>query len=178
MESIGQIVGFFAMGVSVLIYLQRKRRNILALKLTTDVLWALHHLLIFSYSAAATTSIAIFREIVFYNYDKKWAKSKWWSVGFSMTFIMAALLTWKDTFSIIPAIGTVLTTIAFGSKNTVITRIFASLASLGMLFYGIHYGSVPTVINECLTQMSVAVSFAAGFFMKKKHTAPPADKSM
>lgn len=167
MKNIGQIIGFLAMAVSVLIYLQRKRRNILALKLTTDVLWAIHHLLIFSYSAAATTTIAIFREIVFYNYDKKWAKSKWWGIGFSMTFILASLLTWKDAFSIIPAFGTILTTIAFGSKNTTITKIFASLASLGMLFYGLHYSSVPTVINECLTQMSVAVSFIVGFFMRR-----------
>lgn len=116
MKNIGQIIGFFAMAVSVLIYLQRKRRNILALKLTTDVLWAMHHLLILSYSAA-TTTIAIFREIVFYNYDKKWAKSKWWGIGFSMTFILASLLTWKDAFSIIPAFGTILTTIAFGNKK-------------------------------------------------------------
>lgn len=168
MENVGQIIGFAAMAVSVLIYLQRRRRNILALKLTTDVLWAMHHLLIFSYSAAATTTIAIFREIVFYNYDKKWAKSKWWGIGFSMAFILASLLTWKDAFSIIPAFGTILTTIAFGNKNMTITRIFASLASVGMMIYGLHYNSVPTVINECLTQLSVAVSFVVGFHIKRK----------
>ena len=95
MQNVGQIVGFAAMAVSMLIYLQRKRKNILILKLSSDVLWALHHLMILSYTAALTTAIAIFREIVFYNYDKKWAKSRWWSVGFSLVFVMAALFTWK-----------------------------------------------------------------------------------
>ena len=117
MQNVGQIVGFAAMAVSMLIYLQRKRKNILILKLSSDVLWALHHLMILSYTAALTTAIAIFREIVFYNYDKKWAKSRWWSVGFSLVFVMAALFTWKDAFSIIPAIGTVLTTVAFGEQK-------------------------------------------------------------
>lgn len=168
MENIGQIIGFAAMVVSILIYLQRRRKNILILKLTTDVLWTLHHLLIFSYTAAVTTSIAIFRELVFYNYEKKWAKSKWWSVAFSLAFVLAAVFTWKDIFSIIPAVGTILTTVAFGSKNMTVTRIFASIASLGMLIYGLHYNSIPTVINECLTQLSVAVSFIVGFHIRRK----------
>lgn len=156
------------MAVSVLIYLQRKRRNILALKLTTDVLWSMHHLLIFSYSAAATTTIAILREIVFYNYNKKWAKSTWWSVGFSTVFILAALMTWKDAFSIIPALSSILTTVAFGSKKIAITRMFAFLASVGMLFYGVHYNSAATVANECLTQLSIIVSVIICHYLNRK----------
>ena len=168
MQNVGQIVGFAAMAVSMLIYLQRKRKNILILKLSSDVLWALHHLMILSYTAALTTAIAIFREIVFYNYDKKWAKSRWWSVGFSLVFVMAALFTWKDAFSIIPAIGTVLTTVAFGSKRIGVTRLFAAMASIGMLFYGLHYHSFATVINECFTQISIAAGIVIGRYAKKK----------
>lgn len=162
MDKIGQIIGFAAMAAAVLIYPQRKRRNILTLKLSTDVLWATHHLLIFSYTAAAVSAIAIFREIVFYNYDKKWAKSKWWSVGFSVIFFLAVLLTWKDIFSIIPAVGTVFTTIAFGSEKVTVTRIFAFFASVGMLIYGVHYNSAATIANECLTQLSIIISVIAG----------------
>lgn len=168
MENIGQIIGFAAMAVSILIYLQRKRRNILALKLSTDVLWALHHLLISSYTAAATTAIAIFREIVFYNYDNKWAKSKWWCAGFSAVFVLAAILTWKDAFSIIPAVSTVLTTVAFGSKRVFVTRIFAFLASVGMLIYGQHYHSAAIIVNEIFTESSIIVSFIISYYMKRK----------
>lgn len=156
------------MAVSALIYLQRKRRNILALKLTTDVLWVIHHLLIFSYSAAATTTVAIFREGVFYNYDKKWASSKWWVVGFSTVFVFAALMTWKDAFSIIPAISSILSTVAFGSKKIAITKLFAFLASIGMFVYGIHYNSMATVANECITQLSIIVSIIICYCRNKK----------
>lgn len=168
MENVGQLIGFAAMAVSTIIYWQRRRKNRLILKLTTDVLWAAHHLMIFSYSAAATTSVAIFREIVFYNYDRKWAKSKLWCVVFSIVFVLASLMTWKDIYSIVPAVSSVLTTIAFGSKKITITRAFAFLASVGMLTYGIHYNSIATVINEFLTELSIIASIIICRSMKRK----------
>ena len=168
MENAGQLIGFAAMAVSIIIYWQRRRKNRLILKLTSDVLWALHHLMIFSYTAAATTTIAIFREIVFYNYDKKWAKSKWWSIVFSTAFIMAALLTWNDVFSIIPAMSSVLATIAFGNKKLSVTRTFAFAASAAMLIYGLHYHSIATAINEFLTELSIIASIIICQYMKRK----------
>lgn len=169
MREIGQIIGYVAMFVSIMIYFQRKRKNVLMLKLTTDVLWATHHLMIASIPAAATTTFAIFREIVFYNYDKKWAKSTWWKVFFSTGFVIAALLTWKDYFSIVPAIASVLSTIAFGSKKLSVTKIFAFLSSVGMLIYGIHYGSSATVVNECITEASIIISAFVSIVLLKRN---------
>ncbi len=166
---IGQTVGFIAMLVSVAIYWQRKRKNIIFMKLTTDVLWALHHLLIFSYTAAATATAAIFREFVFYNYDKKWAKSRMWQISFSLLFAVAAVVTWKDCFSIIPAISSILTTIAFGNKRIFIIKLFAFAASVGMMIYGIHYHSAATIVNECLTQSSIIAAAGIGCINKRRN---------
>lgn len=169
MREIGQIIGYIAMLVSMTIYFRRKRKEVLMLKLSTDVLWASHHLLISSFPAAATTTFAIFREIVFYNYDKKWAKSGWWKVFFSAGFIVAALLTWKDYFSIVPAAASVLSTIAFGSKKLSVTKTFSFLSSVGMLVYGIHYGSSATVVNECLTEASILISVVTNIVLSEKN---------
>lgn len=168
MNNAGQFIGYIAMAVSVMIYFRRRRKDILIMKLITDVLWAMHHLLILSYTAAMTTSMAIFREIVFYNYDKNWAKSKWWRVGFSALFVAAALFTWKDYFSIVPAVSSVLTTVAFGSKKLSFTRTFAFAASVGMMIYGIHYNSTATVINECMTEFSIIASVFVSRYVKRK----------
>ena len=167
MEITAQIIGFVAMAVSIAIFWQRKRKNMLVMKLTTDVLWASHHMMIFNYTAAVTTAVAILREFVFYNYDKKWARSKWWSVVFSAVFAAAAVITWRDAYSIIPAISCILSTVAYGSKSVMKIKVFAFLASVGMLINGIHYRSLPTFVNECLTELSIISAICITAYKEK-----------
>lgn len=158
MNYIGQLVGIIAIGVSFLIYIQTSRYKMVLLKLVTDVLWVAHHFLIFSYTAAATTGISALRELVFLP-KKKNTYNGIILFLFSLLFVTVAMLTWKDNFSIFPAIASVLATLAFGSNRVNLIRFFAFLSSICMLIYGVHYFSVPTVINEILTQASIIISF-------------------
>lgn len=41
-----QIIGFIGIAVNVLIYQQKNRASILRMKLASDVLWAVHYLMI------------------------------------------------------------------------------------------------------------------------------------
>ncbi len=63
---IGQAVGVLAMIESFFIYQTSSRKRMVALKLVDDVLWVTHFVLIGGYNAAATTGVAVVREIVFY----------------------------------------------------------------------------------------------------------------
>ncbi len=157
MDIIGHISGFAAMIMSWLVFIQYERKNRLMFKLVSDMLWTAHYTMLSSYSAAAVTLIAIFRECVFYNYDKRWAKSNLWSGAFLLMFIVSTAVTWKNAFSLIPAVSTVLTTIAFRSGNITITRLLAFSASVGMLIYGIHCNSIAVIINECVTESVIAI---------------------
>lgn len=158
MNYIGQLIGIAAIGVSSLIYIQKSRLKMVIMKLVTDVLWVLHHISIMSYTAAATTGIAIIREIVFLRKHKK-SHEIYILIGFSALFTAAAVFTWRDCFSVFPAVGSVLSTLAFGSKEVRLIRFFAFLSSVCMMIYGIHYISIPTIINECLVQTSIIASF-------------------
>ena len=109
-------------------------------------------------TAAATTGIAIIRELIFLP-ERKDAYNKLILFVFSVLFAPAAVLTWKDNFSVFPAIGSILSTVAFGSSRVRLVRAFAMLSSVCMLIYGIHCFSIPTVINEILAESSIAISF-------------------
>ena len=167
MEISGQFIGLAAMIMSWIVFIQHKRKNILLSKLMCDILWTVHYIMFLSYSAAAVTTIAIFRECVFYNYDKNWAKSKLWSPAFLLLFMVSAVITWKNVYSLIPAMSTVLTTIAFRNGNISITRLLAFIASAGMLIYGINCNSIAVIINECVTE-SVIVFVTLKFALKNK----------
>lgn len=158
MNYIGQAIGILAIAVSFLIYQQKSRGRMVAVKLVTDFLWVAHHLLILSYPAAATTSVSVLRELLFL--PEKSVKHRRVLVPlFSAFFIGAALAAWKDVFSAFPAIASCLTTVAFGSKRIKMIRIFTLCASVSMMTYAVHYLSVPTMINETLVQGSIIIAF-------------------
>lgn len=159
MNYIGQAIGIVAIAVSFLIYQQKSRRKMVAVKLITDFLWVAHHLSILSYPAAATTSVSVLRELLFLP-EKSTGYRKFLVPIFSVFFLSAALLTWKDIFSLFPAVASCLTTVAFGNKRVKMIRLFTLCASVSMMTYAIHYFSVPTVINEALVQGSIIVAFA------------------
>ena len=152
---IGQIIGIIAIAVSSVIYLQRTRKKMIICKLITDLLWVIHHLCIFSYTAAATTAIAIGREFIFMQENKKWSKSPIWICIFSILFFASAIFTWKDIFSIFPPVASSLATIGFFCKKVKKIRIFSLLSSFGMMAYGIHYFSIPTILNEIIVEISI-----------------------
>ena len=158
MNYIGQFIGILAIVVSFFIYIQPTRYRMVFLKLITDFLWVVHHISIFSYPAAATTSISIARELVFLPKRKDEHKGLI-LVVFSALFVTASVLTWKDGFSVLPAIASVLATVAFGSNRTRLIRIFAFMSSVCMFIYGIHYFSIPTIVNEILSEGSIIISF-------------------
>ena len=84
---IGQAIGVLAMLESFFIFQVADRRKMVLLKLVDDVLWIVHFILIGGYTGALTTTVALFREIVFYfRGEKKWASSLLWAVGFSIVF--------------------------------------------------------------------------------------------
>lgn len=165
MNYIGQLIGIIAIGVSFLIYIQPSRFKMVLLKLVTDFLWVAHHVSISAYTAAAATGIAIIRELIFLP-ERKDSYNKLILFVFSSLFALAAVLTWKDNFSVFPAIGSILSTVAFGSYRIRLVRAFSLLSSICMLIYGIHCFSIPTVINEILVEGSIIISFVRERKMK------------
>ena len=75
---VAQITGILGTAMCFFMFVARKRRTILLGKFTCDVLWTMHYGLIGAYSGAALNVLAMGRETVFYNKDKKWASSRIW----------------------------------------------------------------------------------------------------
>lgn len=169
MSYAAQIIGFTAVGVSFFIYLQKSKKRILLYKLATDVLWVLHHLMIFSYPAAVTTSLSIFRELVFCSQSKKENRSRLWLFVFTALYAISAFVTCRDIYGIIPAAYSIVATFALWHKKISVTRCCIFCGSFCMLFYGIHYGSTATVINETLTMISIIIAIIMEYTYKKNN---------
>ena len=154
MGILGEIIGYAAIVASVLIYQQKTERNILLNKALTDSLWITHYALIGAYTGAAVSGVALLRGIVLFCNERRGVKSKGVLALFLAASAVCTALTWKDAFSIFPAVASLLAVVSFWIGNPKVLRLLSFPISACMMLYGIHNGSTAATINEGLVMLS------------------------
>ena len=154
---LGNVVGAIGVALSVIIYQQNKGRKLLIYKLISDFVWALHYFLLGGVLGTVVALIGVVREFTFLNKDKKWAASKLWLVLFIVISVTAAILNWKNIFSILPAIASVISVFSFWVGNPKLSRILSFPISACMLIYDIPLKAVLGIVNEIFTCTSSIV---------------------
>lgn len=160
MEMTAQIFGILGIGMSFFIYIVRKRSSILLCKFTSDVIWAIHYILIGAYTGAALNILAMVRETVFYNKEKKWASSKFWLYLFCTLTMLSGFLTWQGPTSLLPAVGSVCAVISFWCTKPINIRLLAAPAQGLWTIYNIVHRSVTGGISSGLSLLSVLIGLA------------------
>ena len=168
LDILSKIFGFIGVASTIFIYQQKSRKGLLVSKLISDVFWLAHYALLGAYSGAASAIIALTRELVFINRDKKWAKSRWWLVLFLVLSALSAVVTWKNAFSLLPAAASALSVISFWIGSPCLARIFSFPISASMLSYDIVCSSTAGIINEVLALSSSVVGILRHDIKHKK----------
>ena len=157
MNMIAQIAGVLGTSMIFISFIARKRRTILLGKFTADILWMIHYLLIGAYSGAALNVLAIGRETVFYNKEKKWASSRFWLYLILALTVTSCLLTWEGALSLLPMIGSCCAVVSYWCTNPLHIRLLAIPAqSLWMIYGGLH-GSVPTIVSNIIAMTAIGI---------------------
>lgn len=154
---IATAIGALGIVFNILIYQQKSGRRLLICKLISDFSWALHYLLLNAYSAMLIAIIGIFREFVFFNQDKRWAKSRLWLVFFLCCGVGSAIFTWESAFSLLPATASAISVISFWLNRPHVSRILAFPISSCMLTYDVFCRSYTGMLNEILTLFSAGL---------------------
>ena len=154
MDLFVQIIGFAGVIINLLIYQQKSQKRVLYFKLISDIIWAAHYLFLGAFSGAAIACVGMIRETVFIFSEKH--REKWLILFMSITLV-SIYLTWKNWFSIFPAIASFLSVISFWQKSPRRTRLFAFPISFCMCTYSLSSGSWAGVFNEVLTITSATI---------------------
>lgn len=170
---IAQIIGFIAVGSSLVVYSQKKRRYLLLAKTAQDVAWLLHYLLLGCLTPAVTSGVNITRSLVFVSSDgKKEAKSRIWLPVYIAVYIACAPLTWKNAFSVLPVAASVISTVCFYVRDIRVTKILAIAASSVTLSYNIFVShSLSVYIGASITIVTALVSLISGRIGAQKKAA-------
>lgn len=168
-QVIAQFFGLGALIISAVIYSRKNRSSLLLFKALQDILWGIHYLLLSCWSAAAASAICISRSLIFCNSDKKWAKNKLWVFVYIGFYMISAVVTWQNIYSILPTIASCTSTVAFSLNRTEHTKIVQIAASLITLTYNILQShSVTVYLGVALTVTTASISLYKHYTQKRK----------
>jgi len=158
MNIIIQIIGFLAMGANILSFQFKKHRNILLFRTINEALFILQYFLLGALSGAFLNIVGCVRNIIFSKKVQKGKSTTAYIVVFSVLFVAFGLLTFDGVKSIMLILAKVLSTIAYGNKNTTIIRAVSFLTHISYLFYNILVFSFSGAISDGLLLISLATA--------------------
>ncbi|MBQ8341368.1 MAG: YgjV family protein [Clostridia bacterium] len=173
MKLIGEIIGFVAIGENFLIFLSNRRERILIFKFISDVLWAANNILLGGYTGAILNVVAMGRETVFYNRDKRrWASSPIWLVVFllvtAVSPVMSLISGKEGWYAVLPALGSMAAVIGFYSRKPTITRYVSFLANGLWLIYAIFVHNVSSIVYNIVLLTSAVTGLILAYVNRKK----------
>lgn len=162
MKVTAQLIGVLGMTALFLSYQQTERKKLIGFKLTADIIWVIHYLMLGAIGGAIPNFVGIFRELVFIqrsNENKKWAKSPAVPVIFIVINWVLAIVTWKSALSLLPICASTFVTISLWVKNPKLTRMIGAPVSLAFIVYDVFVGSWIGIINESVALISIISSY-------------------
>ena len=129
----------------------------------------MQYFLLGAYTGLALDIVGVLRDVVFYNKDKKWASSNWWTVFWAASMIVVGIFTYQNWMSLFMMAAMALNTVLFSFTKPKLVRTTILISSL--LVYNILTGSIGGVINELFTEISSVVGIIRYDIKKKDKTA-------
>lgn len=155
LDVVAQLIGFVALVFAMISYQMKTQKGIVLIQIVSCTFFALHFLMLEAYTGALLNLIAAVRSVVFANKDKKWGKSNWWIVLFSIISIVAVAFSWEGYMSIMPMAGMVLTSIAWGIEKASLVRLISFPSSPLWIIYNLKSRSTAGVLTEVFVMISI-----------------------
>ncbi len=151
-----QLIGFFALGLSLLVYQLNKRKSMILAQMFSSLLFSLHFLLLGAYTGSIMNFIGATRNFAFDKYrDRSWSPLVLWAFVAILSF--ASILTWEGPLSLLPAIGTISGAFAYWQQTAKSIRLISLISPPAWFVYAIFSHSYAGMVTEIFVLCSVLV---------------------
>ncbi len=168
LEITAQVFGYAALAFTFIGFSSKKRTLILLFRIITSACWLVHFPLLGAYTVCVANGIAILRELLFFNSDKKWTRHKAWLIGFICAYILSTALLWEGIASIFSLIAATCDCLAVYSKKTITMRTIFIIGLPFWIVYCIIMQSVSGIIANSVALAITIVMFIYEMIMLKK----------
>lgn len=170
------LLGILIIFFSSVMFLLPKAKSHLFIKLLFDITYIAQMICIFMFSNSyvifagiASNAVGAVRDIAFMKTENDEYRF-YWTIGLTMMMIFLMHFTYSNFYSYLPAIGTLINTVALSFKNK---RNACLLTIFGQLFFISYYvallqdSDLLTLLNV-IAALMLLVSAAAGFILSFK----------
>ena len=162
------IVGVVGILLNLAIYQQNTSKRVLLVKLISNVVWAMYYAFEGAYMGVCVACIGIARETTFILVKRKEKLGVMCLGLFACVSVICSILTWKTVFSILPAIGSIVSVFGFYFAIPKLSRCLAIPIALCMGFYDISAGAWVGLANEIITIASAVIGIIYIDILKKE----------
>lgn len=155
---IGQIFGFSAMFVGIIMYQFKKHRTIMLLMMLCASLWCLHFLLLGKYTAVFMNLLNVVRAILFTFRGRKWADSVLIPIGVIAASVGISVFTWEGLPTLLPMGAAVFSTSANWQTDTKKLKLLTIPVCVCWFIYNLFSRSYAGMANETFVFISVLVA--------------------
>ena len=127
MNWFAQIVGIVGIVFSLLSFQFKERKYIMLAQMIASLLFSSQLFLVGAFTGGCLDLISFIRTLIFSNNSKKWASSPLWLYFFIVVMIVTGVFTWQDGWSILPILGSILSTLALWMKKEKNIRLISLL---------------------------------------------------
>ena len=170
MKLLPQIVGLLAVISFLLSYQQKKRQNILALNVTSRLLYIIQYIMLGAYGGATLDVLGVVSSIAAGNKENRFINKRMKAVVITINLfiLVVGLLFYKNIYSIFPIIGVRLHTNALWISNEKKIRRVSFLGSPFWLVYNLACSAYGSAIGDILTMVSIGIAIYKYDIKKRK----------
>jgi len=167
MDVIIQVIGFLGMAANFLSFQFKKHKHILLFRTINESLFILQYFLLGAFSGAFLNIVGCVRNVIFTRQVARDKSTRLTTVVFSVLFAAFGLLTFDGFKSIMLIFAKVLSTVAYGNKNTTVIRAVSFLTHVSYLFYNISVFSLAGALSDVILLISLAIAIVRFDFLPK-----------
>lgn len=155
-----QIVGIAGIVCSLLSFQQKERKMVMLFQMFASALFCIQLFMVNAITGAALDLISSVRTIlfaIFMHSNKKWASSPVWPALFITALVITGIFTWQDGWSILPILGSVLSTVALWMKKASHIRLISLSVGPCWMIYNMVTGAYSGALNELMAMTSIVI---------------------
>ncbi len=154
-EFVMQGVGILGILAAVLAFQCKNHKPLTILRTANEMLFAVQYFMLGAYTGMAMNLVGSLRNLVFVKMVENNKNTKKACFAFSTLFLIFVAFTWEGSKSILIGIAKVVSTFAYGNKNTSFVRIFILMTSLSWFVYNFLVKSYAGCVCESFTIISI-----------------------
>ena len=153
-----QIIGGLGLAANFVSFQMKKHSHILLFRTVNEALFILQYFLLGALSGSILNIVGCVRNVIFTKQVAKNKKTVWSTVLFCVIFTAFGIATFDGWASVMLIFAKVLSTVAYGNKNTTVVRGVSFLTHIGYLIYNLSVFSLAGVVGDIVLLTSLSVS--------------------